>query len=77
MGDDVIQRLFDKIDGVAHDTATIKAQLEERENRKHEVRIQKLELWKAAQEGVSGFIQRWGPVVISGLIAIWVATKGG
>lgn len=77
MGDDVIQRLFDKIDGVAQDTATIKAQLAEREGRKHEERIQSLELWRAAQQGVSGFIQRWGPVLISAGIGLYVASKGG
>lgn len=80
MSDDVIQRLFNKIDGLRDDVTFIKATMEEREKRDsdndHERRIKSLELWKAAHEGISGFIQRWGPVIISGGIAIYVGLRG-
>lgn len=77
---DVTQKLLDKIESIQTDVSIIKTKLEEREKLEnaydHEGRIKSLELWRAEQQGVSGFIQRWGPVVISGAIGLYVAFRG-
>lgn len=81
MGEDAITRLFSKVEEIRNDVSVIKTKIEEREKRdddnNHENRIKSLELWRAAQQGISGFIQRWGPVAISAGIGIFVATRGG
>ena len=75
MGEETIRVLFNKIDRIAEDVATIKAKLEEHSirNLDHEMRLRTVETWKAGQEGIAGFLQRWGPVLLSAGIGIYVA----
>lgn len=84
MGEDVISKLFDKIDGIAVDVALIKGKTEEKEKRCNDhakitedqgKRLRSVELWRASQQGASAIIQRWGPVFISGAIATWAVIK--
>ena len=79
MGDEVIRTLLTKIDRIAEDVATIKARIEDHAEKiaDHEKRLRKIEMWKASQEGIAGFVQRWGPVAISTIIAIYVTTRHG
>ncbi|MDR3591590.1 MAG: hypothetical protein P4N41_18190 [Negativicutes bacterium] len=41
----------------------------------HENRIRTVELWKAGQQGVAGFIQRWGPVIVAASVALYVGWR--
>lgn len=81
VSDDAISKLFSKVDEIRDDVSVIKTKMEEREKRdsenNHENRIKSLELWRAAQLGVSGFVKNWGPVVISVGLAVWASTRGG
>ncbi|VBB06789.1 Hypothetical protein LUCI_2025 [Lucifera butyrica] len=78
---ELIRQNTSQVAGLDKKLTVLCATLSEREKRcnehngivaNHEQRLKNVELWQAAQQGVTGFIQRWGPVIITCGVAVYV-----
>ncbi|MDR3565598.1 MAG: hypothetical protein P4N59_29740 [Negativicutes bacterium] len=80
-----VGEIFGVIRAIDQKLSNLCGKLEEKEKRcsdhndtttDHEKRIRTIELWKAGQQGISGVAQRWGPVIISVAVALYIGRGG-